>query len=107
MIRDLKKEIEEYKKLFESPEKEKFLASDIKQIWNLSQGRDHVETLFNSIGNALEAGFMLGYKNGLVDASKKSARDDRGQGKARKWKNMTGKETRKQSEKRDRTDRAV
>ena len=107
MIRDLKREIEEYKKMFGGPEAEIFLASDIKQIWNLSQGRDHVETLFNSIGNALEVGFMLGYKNSLADADKKPMDENHRRKKPRKRRKKTSKDHQNFSDERDEKEETV
>ena len=60
MFRDMQKAIEDYKKTFchnNNGTKGAFYASDIQQIYN-SIGND----AYSLIANALEAGFMIGYR---------------------------------------------
>ena len=71
MKRDLHKAIEEYKTKYynRSDGKGAFYVTDVNQIKELSESRDTKETLYNAIGNALEAGFMIGYRTAKKERS--------------------------------------
>ena len=71
MSRDLNKYIEEYMKKFEDTGSSKgaFYAQDITQIYE--RNRDKKDAAFYMISDALEAGFMVGYKYAKREANKK------------------------------------
>ena len=73
MKRDLEKSIEAYKKRFYNATGNAgaFFASDVEQIKDLATTEDGEVSLFDAIGNALEAGFMIGYRYAKNEARKK------------------------------------
>ena len=73
-MRDIKKAILEYKRRFEDTNEGGFYLSDYCQIRDMSETGSIYGTLLAAIDNALQAGFMIGYRKGLNDARKKGDR---------------------------------
>lgn len=73
MRRDLEKSIEAYKKKFYNATGNAgaFYASDLEQIKELAIDSGGVVRLWDAIGYALEAGFMVGYRYGKKEGKKK------------------------------------
>ena len=70
-MRDIKKNIEEYKKSFEAANMGgAFYQSDVDQIRKTAEGLPTGHRDFTLISNALRAGFMIGYRKGRADARK-------------------------------------
>lgn len=66
---NIQRAIEAYRKKYDSCNQKSgiFYYSDVRQIREISEARTKAETLYNSIENALEAGFMIGYFKALED----------------------------------------
>lgn len=47
-----------------------FYTTDVRQIYDMAEGADLGDRDFMLISNALQAGFMVGYRKGKADAKK-------------------------------------
>lgn len=76
MKRDLQKAVQDYQKRYYNSRSNEgaFYASDFYQIKEISGGGYDARTLYNAIGNALEAGFMIGYRKAQRDYKKRNAK---------------------------------
>ena len=60
-MRDIQKALEDYKRITHG--QDKFYTTDITQIYDLAKSQDTGKTeTFSAIGNALQAGFVIGYR---------------------------------------------
>ena len=75
--RDMKKAILDYKDLLRRKDTihsnfGAFYLDDIDQIWRLCEETDPHRREFDMIGNALDAGFMIGYRTAKREAARKA-----------------------------------
>ena len=68
MTRDLRKDIAEYHRRFDNTNTGNLYTNDFYQIREIS------ESTVDMVFNALEAGFMIGYRAAKRDSRKKKAR---------------------------------
>ena len=74
-MRDINKAIADYQKKFGGNSAEgAFYAADVKQIRDTAEGLAGNNRDFELISNALQAGFMSGYRKGQADARKRAVR---------------------------------
>lgn len=70
-MRNIFKAIEDYKKNFGGNSSNgAFYTTDIQQIRDTARGELWNDREFTLISNALQAGFMIGYRKGKADAKK-------------------------------------
>lgn len=70
-MRNINKAIEDYKKNFGGAGSNgAFYATDVQQIRDTARGELWNDREFTLISNALQAGFMIGYRKGKADARK-------------------------------------
>ena len=71
MKRDLTRAVEEYNRKYNNPQtgKGSFYLEDLNQIKDMSKSRTgEGVSLYGAIGNALKAGFIIGYRTAQRDA---------------------------------------
>ena len=75
-MRDLQKAVKEYRKKYSNRKTNEaaFYSTDYDQIYKMSKGGRPTDTIFYAIGNALEAGFMVGYRKAQRDKRKATER---------------------------------
>lgn len=70
-MRNMEKAINDYQKQFSGNSGSgAFYTTDVKQIYDMAEGADLGDRDFMLISNALQAGFMIGYRKGKADAKK-------------------------------------
>lgn len=70
-MRNMEKAINDYQKQFSGNSGNgAFYTTDVKQIYDMAEGAALGDRDFMLISNALQAGFMVGYRKGKADAKK-------------------------------------
>ena len=70
-MRHMEKAINDYQKQFSGNSGSgAFYTTDVKQIYDMAEGAALGDRDFMLISNALQAGFMVGYRKGKADAKK-------------------------------------
>ena len=66
---NMQRAIETYRRRYDSCNRKNgiFYYNDVRQIREISEAKTKSENLYNSIENALEAGFIVGYLKALED----------------------------------------
>ena len=74
-MRDLKKALTDYKKRYShrNGTEGAFYCSDISQIYEMSKNQKGEIDVFSAIADALEVGYMIGYRTAERHARKKNA----------------------------------
>ena len=62
MKRSIKKAVEDYRRIRKGNGTAEFYATDIQQVKELATGDNGMISLYEAIGIALEAGYMIGYR---------------------------------------------
>lgn len=72
-MRSVKRSIEEYRARYYGTREGSFYLSDARQILELAQDPNPVDTVFNAMDYAFQFAFMVGYRKAQSDAAKKES----------------------------------